>query len=101
LLAVPALKARYLADLRDIAEHWLDWSKIGPLVQQWQSLIAADVKTDTRKLFSTAAFTKAVTQDGFEPGGGPTAPPEMSLKSFFEQRRAYLLAWLAKNQPAH
>lgn len=100
LLAVPALKARYLADLRDIAENWLDWSKIGPLVQQWQSLIAADVKTDTRKLFSTAAFTKAVTQDGFEPGSGPTAPPEMSLKSFVEQRRAYLLAWLAKNQPA-
>jgi hypothetical protein len=49
------------------------------------------VKTDGRKLNSTDAFTKAVTQDRFEPGFGPTGPPSMSLKSFVEQRRAYLL----------
>jgi len=96
LLAVPALRARYLAYIRDIAENWLDWKKIGPLITQWQSVIAADVKADTRKLFSTEAFTRSVTVDNFEPGFGPTAPPSLSLKSFMEQRRAYLLKYQEK-----
>lgn len=93
LLAVPALKARYLAYMRDIAEKWLDWKTLGPLVADWQSVIAADVRADTRKIFSTNAFEKAVTEDGVEPGSGPTAPPRLSLKSFAEQRRKYLLSY--------
>jgi hypothetical protein len=93
LLAVPSLRARYLADMRDIAVNWLDWGKLGPLVKQFQGLIAADVQADTRKIFSSAAFTKSVTEDRFEPGFGPTAPPSMSLKSFVEQRRAFLLSY--------
>ena len=91
LLAVPAL-AGALRRVRQRHRPELDGlEEDRPLVAQWQSLIAADVKSDTRKIFSTEAFTKAVTQDGFEPGFGPTAPPTMSLKSFMEQRRAYLL----------
>ena len=31
LLAVPALRARYLAYVRDIAERWLDWRTLGPV----------------------------------------------------------------------
>lgn len=91
LLAVPALRARYVGYTKDIAQNWLDWKKLGPLVSQWQALIAADVKADNRKLLSTDAFTKAVTQDNVGGGFGPTAAPSMSLKSFVEQRRAYLL----------
>jgi hypothetical protein len=91
LLAVPALRARYVEYVKDIAKNWLDWNKLGPMIDRWQSLIAADVKADGRKLNSTDAFTKAVTQDRFEPGFGPTGPPSMSLRSFVEQRRAYLL----------
>ena len=30
LLAVPALKARYLDHVRTIAEDWLDWNKLKP-----------------------------------------------------------------------
>ena len=60
-------------------------------VARAQGVIAEDVKADTRKIFSTEAFTKAVTVDKFEPGFGPTAPPAMSLKSFLDQRREYLL----------
>ena len=56
LLAVPALRARYLAYVRDIARRWLDWNRIGPLVRQWQALIESDIKVDTRKLYSTEAF---------------------------------------------
>jgi hypothetical protein len=90
LLAVPALRARYLGYVRDIAEKWLDWKKLGPLAEQYQSLIAADVKTDTRKLDSLEAFAKGVSED--TEVDGPRGPRKsLSLKSFAEQRRAYLL----------
>jgi hypothetical protein len=89
LLAVPTLRARYLAYMRSMAETWLDWKKIAPLAGQWQAMIAADVAGDTRKLDSTEAFTRALTQDTQGPGFGPL--PRMSLKSFIEKRREYLL----------
>jgi len=94
LLAVPSLRARYLGYVRDIAEKWLDWNKLGPLAKQYQAVIVEAVKADTRKLDSTEAFfsgvdgvTQTQTQGGFGPGGGPRG----SLKSFAEQRRAFLL----------
>jgi len=80
LLAVPALRAKYLGYVRQIAEKWLDWKKIGPLAERYQSLIAAEVRDDPRKL------------DGYEefpvdmPGAG-------DFRSFIERRRAYLLAY--------
>jgi len=59
-----------------------------------QSFIAADVKTDTRKLDSLDAFTKGVTVDTEEQGfRGPRR--SIGLKNFVEQRRTYLL-----NHPA-
>ncbi len=103
LLAVPSLRARYLGYVRDIAERWLDWEKIGPLARQYQALIAADVEADARKLASTDAFHKGLTDDaaaGQEPlspfGGrgafrGPGGTGGMSLKTFADRRRAYLL----------
>ena len=75
LLAVPALRARYLGYVRQIAERDLDWATLGPLVAQYQRIIADDVKRDTRKLYSTEAFTTGVA----------------ALKEFADKRRAYLL----------
>ena len=90
LLAVPSLKARYLAQVRAMAEEWLDWKRIAPLASQYQSLIAADVKADTRKLYPFEAFQRAVTEDIEEQGfRGPRR--SISLKSFVEQRQAFLL----------
>ena len=43
------------------------------------------------KLYSTAGFSKAVTEDGAETGFGPVGPPHLSLKGFCERRRKYLL----------
>ncbi len=101
LLAVPALRARYLGYVRQMAEEWLDWKKVGPLAEKYQALIADDVKKDTHKLESFEAFTAGVTaasaaapEANYEPGPrGPGGPPRavISLKSFVEQRRAYLL----------
>lgn len=94
LLAVPALRSRYLRYVRDIATTWLDWNKLGPLAKQYQDLIAEEVKNDTRKLYPFDAFKRGVTEDTEEAGfRGPQRV--ISLKGFAEQRRAYLL-----NHPA-
>ena len=75
LLAVPALRARYLSYVRDIAQQWLDWKTLGPAAQKYHDLIAADVTADTRKLFDNAGFEKGVE----------------SVKAFADARREYLL----------
>ena len=75
LLAVPALRERYLTHVRTIATKWLDWTTIGPLAARYQALIAADVKADTRKLDSFEAFEAGVAD----------------LRTFAEKRRALLL----------
>ena len=38
LLAVPALRAKYLGYVRDIAERWLDWKVMGPMAKQYQAV---------------------------------------------------------------
>jgi len=94
LLAVPSLRERYLDYVRDIAERWLDWDKIGPLAGQYQALIASDMEMDTHNLYSVEAFSSGVdgevASQGF--GGGFASPPSMSLRSFVDERRAYLLS---------
>lgn len=97
LLAVPALRARYLGYVREIAETWLDWNRLGPVVDHYQALIAEDVKKDTRKLDSTEEFLAGVAASA-EPDSASAATrsgpggQRASLRSFCEKRRAYLLA---------
>jgi hypothetical protein len=80
LLAVPALRKRYLEYVLDIANNWLDWTKLGPIVRRELDMIDADVKRDTRKLFTYEAF-----QAGYETDLG-------GLKAFAVARHDYLLA---------
>ena len=75
LLAVPALRARYLGYVHEIAEKWLDWKTLGPIAQKYHTLIADDVRADTRKLFDNAGFDAGVE----------------SVKEFAAARREYLL----------
>ena len=75
LLAVPALRERYMGYVHQIATKWLDWNTLGPNVQRYQALIGEDVKTDTRKLN---------TYEDFQSGVG-------TLKTFADTRRAMLL----------
>ena len=79
LLAVPALRARYLGYIRDIAQKHLDWKTLEPRLKQYQALIDADVKADTRKLYSYEAFQTGLSG------------PENTLQRFIEQRRQFLL----------
>ncbi|MBE0543340.1 MAG: CotH kinase family protein [Verrucomicrobia bacterium] len=92
LLAVPALRTRYLGYVRDIAETWLDWNRLGPLAKTYQAVIADVVKTDTRKLDSTEAFFNGLDGAAQAQGGiGPNRGQRSSLKNFAEQRRTFLL----------
>jgi hypothetical protein len=78
LLAVPALRERYLGYVRDIAQHRLDWGWLEPQVRAWVALVEDDVKQDTRKLYSHEAFQAEVGPDG-------------GLRRFADQRRRFLL----------
>jgi hypothetical protein len=75
LLAVPGLRERYLRYVRDVAETFLDWRHLGPLVTKYQALISKDVEAETRKLVSTTAFLGSAAE----------------LKGFADQRREVLL----------
>ena len=91
LLAVPALRAKYLSYVRDIADKWLDWNRLGPMAERYHALIADDVKADTRKLDSTEDFEKGLTQDIQGSGMGPFGGGRIALKNFADQRRGYLM----------
>ena len=92
LLAVPALRTRYLTYVRGIAEKWLDWNKLGPIAARYQALIDADIKSDTRKLESYEAFKKSFLAESAEQQQQFRGRPEtINLRSFVEQRRTFLL----------
>jgi hypothetical protein len=76
LLAVPALRDRYLGYVREIADKWLDWEVLGPIAESYQAVIADVVRSDTRKLAGNEAFEAS----------------RAAIKSFADSRRAFLLS---------
>jgi hypothetical protein len=92
LLAVPELKARYLKFVRQIAEEDLDWNSMQPVIRQYQQLIESEIKADTRKLSSFAEF-QAMLSDQPDGETRPEVRRRTSLRSFMEQRRAYLMKY--------
>jgi hypothetical protein len=80
VLAVPALRTKYLGFVREIAQKSLDWNTLGPVVKQYRDLISDDVARETHKLFSTEDFLRSTADDG-------------TLRAFIDQRRAFLLSW--------
>ncbi|MDB5351012.1 MAG: cotH [Planctomycetota bacterium] len=89
LLAVPALRARYLDHVRTIARDWLDWEKLGPIVAQYRAVLDKELEADTRKLMTHDAYLRSVGEEvkGDAPRGRATA----NLRKFAEGRRKYLL----------
>jgi hypothetical protein len=89
---VPALRQRYLARVHELATRWLDWERLGPLVGAYRERIAAEVKVDTRKLDSFAAFAEGVDDHPAAAAADRTGPGHLpALRTFVEKRRAYLL----------
>lgn len=85
LLAVPELRQRYLRYVGEIADTWLDWQRLGPLVDHYVALVEAEVSRDTRKHASTEAFRAGIYGAAEGPADART------LKGFAELRRAALL----------
>jgi len=85
LLMVPELRASYLGYVQDVAENWLSWDRLIPITEGYRTLIGSVVAGDARKLYST--------QD-FESGA------ELSLRTFVDSRRAFLLGWFDTNAGA-
>ncbi|MCZ6676387.1 MAG: CotH kinase family protein, partial [Candidatus Poribacteria bacterium] len=112
LLAIPHLRARYLAHIRTIANAWLDWDRLYPMIREYQLLIDAGVKADDKKLYSYAAFASSHIKDmsrgnGFGPptgfrggrgGRGPRVTP--SFRRFVDERREFLFNHPELNRPA-
>jgi hypothetical protein len=102
LLAVPSLRAKYLDHVRQLAEVSLDWKNLGPLVAEYRGVIEDEVRADTRKLSSFAAFQRATADappeaEATRAAGDAAGPPRrtpMSLRTFADRRRAYLLRYL-------
>jgi hypothetical protein len=105
LLAVPALRERYLEKVKIIARDSLDWEKLGPVVAAHRGLIAKDLAADTRKLSTIEEFEKLTANEpsasvpseqprGFGHGG-------MVLRSFAGQRRSYLLEYAPAEKATH
>ena len=83
LLAVPALRERYLACIRTIARQSLDWDAIGPIVADYRTLIEDHVAADTKKLTRNEIFLAATSpEDDVEDPG---------LRKFLGARREFLL----------
>ena len=91
LLAVPSLKQKYLSHVRSIAEDWLDWKKLEPKVQAYQTLIEKEVAADTRKLSTYAAFQTAIGEKPASDVPAEGRRPRMSLADFARQRHKFLL----------
>lgn len=91
LLAVPALRERYLQKVYAIASEALDWEVLGPVVAGYRTLVESEIEADTRKLSTLEAF-RAQTADGAEGDDGSRSARVDSLRAFVEARRAFLLS---------
>lgn len=90
LLAVPSLREKYLRNVRTIAQEWLDWNKLGPIVAEYQALIEGEIEQDTRKLTSLAAFQQAISGTADSPAATGRGAGR-NLRKFADERRKYLL----------
>ncbi|MGF1644643.1 MAG: CotH kinase family protein [Thiotrichales bacterium] len=81
LLAVPKYRARYLELVNVMADKWLDWGVIGPVLEKQHTLIRPNVLKNTRRLTSNEEFEGAL----------------LELEQLFDTRCALLLS--NPNQP--
>lgn len=94
-LAVPSLRERYLKNVRTIAEEWLDWAKLGPVVAKHRALLEPHIAVETRGLARIEDFRRVTAdtpQQTAAPAEGERNRQRMSVREFADQRRAYLLS---------
>jgi hypothetical protein len=104
LLAVPRLREQYLANVRAIAEHSLDWNTLGPRVAAYRALFRDALAKETRSVESIDGFDRATSEAVPQAGGETPAPgrqPGMSLRAFADARRKFLLGYEPAKSAAH
>jgi len=84
LLAVPALREKYLANVKQIAEKNLGWDNLGPVVSGFVKLIDAEIKADTRKNSNYESFVSSTSAT-------PPQGPGRGLRTFLDGRKQFLL----------
>lgn len=92
LLSIPHIRARYTAHMRTIISQWLNWEKVGPLVEQYRQLIDLEVRKDVRLESSYQDFV-----DNIE---STVQGRVLGLKEFVELRRNFLLSHPELTAPA-
>ena len=85
LLSNPEWRARYLAHVRTVADDWLDWEVLDPIINEYQELIDAEVQQDDKKLYGYQDFATGT-------------PAE--LERFVTERREYLRNHAELNKPS-
>ena len=85
LLSNPEWRARYLAHVRTVADEWLDWEVLGPIVKEYQKRIDTEVQQDNKKLYDYEDFATRTPAD---------------LERFVTQRREYLRNHPELNKPS-
>ena len=95
LLAVPHLRARYLAHYRTITRDWLSRESILPIMDRYLRLISKEIGRDQKKIFSQELFEKNREED-VEVGRLQIS----GLLSFIDKRRSYLLSHPELDRPA-
>jgi hypothetical protein len=97
---VPALRARYLEYVRQIAREDLAPVAFGAMIARCRTLVETHVAEDTRKLSTTEDFAWATGRGGARRGGRGFGMPSMALLEFAEKRRKYLLDYKPKEPAA-
>lgn len=82
LLAVPSYRQRYLAHVRTIISESLDWNTLQPVIERYRALIGDEVKADSTKLTTNAAYESSLTE----------------FQSFVQNRRSFLLGYTEINR---
>ena len=86
----PSLRAKYLKNIRTIAEKSLDWKSLGPVVAQYRALLEKEIDADTRKLDSLDAFQKMTADDATQ---ATERAEDYPIRAFADLRRTYLLGY--------
>ena len=84
LMQIPRYRQRYLAHVRTILDFFFTEEGLSAQIDAYRALIEDEVKADTKKLYSTQAFTSGVEE----------------LKRFVQNRRASILSNREVNRSA-
>ena len=85
----PILYQQYLAELCYVADNFFNSAYLNPLIDELKVLIQSSVYADGSKMYSNANFDTN-TETNISGGGGPMGGTVYGLKSFVQQKHAFV-----------